>query len=61
MLTLKFIVQYADERYYRDRDRQPRHFQHNATRLSLSKARTIAGKTNGKVLPYSPGPATLGS
>ena len=46
----KYIVQYSNEKFYRDRDRVPRHFKHNATKLSLKRATQVANETNGKVI-----------
>lgn len=49
---MTFIVQYADDKYYRDGGRLPRQHLHNATKMTSSKAKAIAAATNGKVLPY---------
>jgi hypothetical protein len=56
----KFVVKYPDGRYYRDRDRRPRFFLHNATKLTERKALDVAQQTGGVVLPVPTGPIPLG-
>lgn len=56
----KYMVQYLDGSYYRDRNRTPRHFIHNATKLTLSQAERIAAETNGTVVPVPSNPIPLG-
>lgn len=56
----KFVVQFPDESYYRDRGRTPRHFMHNATKLSQRRAAQIAAELGGVVVPYQRAPQPLG-
>lgn len=55
-----YIVQLVDGRYYR-RDREPRHFQHNATRLSFQQATAIVIAQGGTIVDMTVGPTPLGS
>jgi len=46
----KYVVQYADESFYRNRGRTPRHWIHNATKMSLAAAMAIAEQTGGSIV-----------
>ena len=58
MKASKWVEQFSDERYYRT-GRFPRHFQHNATKMSKNKAHQIA-KEYGGVAKECVGPVPLG-
>lgn len=42
------VVQFADGRYYREL-REPRHFQHNATKMTEKQANAVSAIVGGQV------------